>query len=166
MLDLILNLIDKISEWSGKAVSFLICTMAVIVGFEVVARYVFKSPTLWAHELSEMLYGTFIIIGGAFTALKGAHVNMDLVQKAISVKKRALLDVVTFFISIAFLSALFWIGGKTAIKSVMTLEHASTQWSPPLYPIRLMLPLGALLLMLQLFAKFIRDLRILFKGKE
>ena len=166
MLDQILNMIDKISEWTGKTVSFLIFFLALIVGFEVVARYVFGRPTLWAHELSVMMFGTFIIIGGAYTQFKGGHVNMDLVHRLLSTRARALLDMVTFFVALAFLVTLLWVGGKTAIKSVMELEHASTQWGPPIYPFRVMLPLGALLLILQLVAKFIRDLRTFVKGKE
>jgi len=166
MLDKILSVIDAISEWSGKIVSFLILLLALLIGYEVVVRYIFKSPTLWAHELSSMIFGTFIIIGGAFTALKNSHVNMDLVHRSLRTRSRALLDLLTFFIALAFMLTLLWFGGKSAIKSVMTLEHASTQWAPPLYPFRLMLPLGAFLLILQLIAKFIRNLRTLITGRE
>jgi TRAP-type mannitol/chloroaromatic compound transport system permease small subunit len=166
MVDKLLHIIDSISEWTGKTVSFGILLLALIVGYEVAARYLFKSPTLWVHEVSVMFFGTFIIIGGAYTALKGMHVNMDLVHNALSPRIRALLDVLTFFIALPFLGVLLWVGGKSAWKSVMVLEHASTQWGPPIYPFRVMLPLGALLLLLQLVAKLIRDLRILFTKKE
>jgi len=165
-LDKILNIIDQISEWSGKTVSFFICALALIVGYEVVARYIFKSPTLWVHETSAMMFGTFIIIGGAFTAYMGGHVNMDLVQNLLSTRIRALVNVLTFFIAFAFLSAIIWKGGVTAWKSVKMLEHASTQWGPPIYQFRVMLPLGAILLLLQLIAKLIRDIGVLISGKE
>lgn len=166
IIDKCLHVIDAISEWTGKAVSFFIFLLALIVGYEVVARYVFKSPTLWVHEISVMLFGTFIIIGGAYTALKGGHVNMDLVHKALGTRTRALLDILTFTLTLVFLSALLWKGGGAAWKSVRTLEHASTQWAPPLYPFRVMLPLGAALLLLQSIAKLIRDFRTLITGKE
>jgi TRAP-type mannitol/chloroaromatic compound transport system permease small subunit len=44
----------------------------------------------------------------------------------------------------------------------VTLEHDSTQWGPPLYPLRIMLPLGAFLFFLQASAKTVRDLLVLF----
>ena len=91
---------------------------------------------------------------------------MDLIHKALGTRARALLDILTFSLALAFLSALLWKGGATAWKSVKTLEHASTQWGPPIFQFRVMLPLGALLLLLQLIAKFIRDLRTLITGKE
>jgi TRAP-type mannitol/chloroaromatic compound transport system permease small subunit len=165
-LNTLLNTIDRLSEWTGKLVSFFIFLLALIVGYEVVARYVFKSPSIWVHEVSAMIFGTFIIIGGAYTALKGGHVNMDLVQKSLSPRIRLVLDLLTFFVALAFLGAIIWKGGIAAWKSVKILEHASTQWGPPLYPIRVMLPLGAALLLLQLFAKFFRDLRALINRKE
>lgn len=165
-LDKFLRIIDLISEWTGKTVSLFIFLLALIVGYEVVSRYLFKSPTIWVHEVSAMLFGTFIIIGGAFTALKGGHVNMDLLYKSLSLRVRIFLDLLMFLVILAFLGAIIWKGGSTAWKSVKLLEHASTQWGPPIYPFKVMLPLGAILLLLQMIAKFIRDFRTLTTGKE
>lgn len=166
IVDKFLHVIDALSEWTGKAVSFFIFLLACIVGYEVIARYLFKSPTLWVHETSAMFFGTFIIIGGAYTALSGGHVNMDLLHKALGTRTRAFVDILTFSLALAFLGALVWKGGASAWKSVKTLEHASTQWGPPIYHFRVMLPLGALLLLLQVIAKLIRDFRTLISGKE
>ncbi len=55
----ILKVIDSISEWSGKIVSFLVIAFAVVILYEVVARYIFHSPTNWALEISVALYGAF-----------------------------------------------------------------------------------------------------------
>jgi TRAP-type mannitol/chloroaromatic compound transport system permease small subunit len=161
-----LRVIDALSEWTGKTVSFFIFFLALIVGYEVVARYLFRSPTLWVHETSAMLFGTFIIIGGAYTAFRGGHVNMDVIYGSFAPRVRAMLDVLTFFVALAFVGVLVWKGGASALRSLKMLEHASTQWGPPIFPFRIMLPLGASLLLLQLLAKFIRDLTILITGKE
>ena len=154
------------SEWTGKWVSYLILMLAVIVGIEVVSRYGFNHPTLWAHELSAMLFGTFVILGGAYTGIKGLQVNMDVVYNALNPRVRALLDVLTFFIALAFVGVLVWKGWQSAWKSIRVLEHASTQWAPPMYPFKVMLPLGAAMVLVQLTAKFIRDLAILILGEE
>ena len=161
-----LHIVDLVSEWSGRVVCYLIFFLALIVGYEVVARYLFKSPTQWGHELSVMFFGTFIVMGGAYTSLKGGHVNMDVIYGSFSPRIRALLDVFTVLIAFIFVGVLVWKGWESAWRSIKLLEEASTQWGPPLYPFRIMLPLGALLLFLQLFAKFIRDLMTLATGKE
>lgn len=161
-----LNVIDAISEWTGKVVSFLIIALAFLVGFEVVMRYVFQSPTLWAGELSIMIFGTFIIIGGAYTLRQNGHVNMDILHSRFPVRIRALVDIITSFLAFSFAIALLWKGGQSALKSIKALEHASTLWAPPLYPFRTMLPIGAFLLLLQLLAKLIRDIIKLFKTPQ
>ncbi|HKI50056.1 MAG TPA: TRAP transporter small permease subunit [Desulfobacteria bacterium] len=161
-----LRIMDSVSDWSGRVVCYLILFLALIVGYEVVVRYAFDSPTVWVNELSTMFFGTFVILGGAYTALREGHVNMDVIYGTLRPRTRALLDVITMFLAFIFVGVLVWNGWEAALRSLKYMEHASTQWGPPLYPFRIMLPLGALLLFLQLIAKFIRDLMTLFTGKE
>ena len=161
-----LTLIDSLSEWTGKLVSSFIVILAFLVGFEVIARYVFQSPTIWVGELSVMLFGTAIIIGGAYTLYQGGHVNMDIVHQMLPIRIRATIDIITSVLAFAFAVVLLWKGGASAIKSIKAWEHASTLWGPPLYPFRIMLPLGAFLLLLQLMVKFIRDIIQLITGSE
>lgn len=161
--------IDWLSESVGKMAGLLIVVLALIVSYDVVKRYFFGQPTVWAQEMSAMLFGTFIILGGAYTAKENKHVNMDIFYSRFSARGRAILDIVTFFIlTIPFLGILLWKGGEGAWRSVATLEHDSSQWGPPLYPFRIMLPLGALLFLLQAIVKFTRDCRTLRStaGKE
>ena len=161
----VLSLVDSINEWVGKAFSYLVLVLALIVGYEIIMRYGFNRPTIWVNELSAMLFGSFMIIGGAFTARYNGHVGMDIVYNRLSTRWRAILDVVSFFLLfLPLLGVLVWKGGASAWKSVMMLEHDSTQWGPPLYPIRIMLPFGALLFLLQATAKMVRDLMVLFGG--
>ena len=161
-----LHFIDLISDWVGRVVSYLIFFLALIIGYDVLARYLFNSPTRWAYELSIMFFGTFVLLGGAYSAVKGGHVNMDVVYNLFPRRVRALLDVITFFVALAFVGVLLWKGGATAWDSIKILETDSTLWGPPIYPFRTMLPLGAFLLLLQLIAKLIRDVITLITGKD
>jgi TRAP-type mannitol/chloroaromatic compound transport system permease small subunit len=158
----LLGLIDRLSEAVGKGAGFLIVTLALTVCYDVVKRYVFGQPTVWAQELSAMMFGTFIILGGAYTAKDQKHVNMDILYSRFSKRGRAILDIITFFVlTLPFLGVLLWKGGEGAWRSLVALERDSSQWGPPLYPFRIMLPLGALLFLLQAAAKLFRDFRIL-----
>jgi TRAP-type mannitol/chloroaromatic compound transport system permease small subunit len=116
--------------------------------------------------MSDMLFGTIIIIGGAYTLYHDGHVNMDVIYGRLSIRKKAFLDLVTSFFTFSFLIILIWEGGETAWRSLINLERDSTQWAPPIYPIKLMLPLGAFLLFLQVLAKFIRDFLKVTKRSE
>lgn len=161
----VLRFVDFVSEVTGKAVSYFIVCLALVVGYEVAARYLFGSPTRWAMELSAMLFGTFVIIGGAYTLVKGGHVNMDVVYGLFSRRWRAFLDCVTYIVAAIFVGVLLWKGGEAAWRSISMLEHDSTQWGPPIYPFKTMLPIGAFLLFLQLTTKFVRDMIVVIRGK-
>ena len=163
---LLLRAIDSINEGVGKVASPLVVLMAALIGIEVVLRYCFNSPTVWAHETTQYIYGTFIILSGGYVLLHKGHVPMDLLYNRLSPRKRALVDVITAMLFFFFCVLLVWKGGVMAWKAISNLEHSRTVWSPPLYPIKAMIPIGATLLLIQGLAKFIRDLGHLITGKE
>lgn len=166
--NLLVRAIEGAGEGTGRAASYLILVLSLVVGYDVVMRVFFDRPTVWAQEMSAMLFGTFIILGGAATARTEGHVNMDILYNRFSVRGKAILDVVTFFLlTVPFLGVLVWKGGASAWSSILSLEHDSSQWGPPLYPFRTMLPLGALLFLLQATVKMCRDvLTILSPDRE
>lgn len=157
--------IDTLSDRIGHLVAFLIPLLAGVEVYEVVARYVFNAPTIWACELSSMLFGVFVLLGGAHALRRNGHVNMDIIYSRLTLRGKAWLDILTFPLFLAFIGVLIWKGWESAWRSILLLERDSTQWAPPLYPFKLMLPFGCLLLLLQGLAKLIRDIATLI-GKE
>jgi len=49
---------------------------------------------------------------------------------------------------------------------LLLLETTETIWEPPIYPLKLTIPIAGFLLLLQGLAKFIRDLIIVITDKE
>jgi TRAP-type mannitol/chloroaromatic compound transport system permease small subunit len=162
----LLDWIDALSERSGRLICYLVPILAAIEGYEVVVRYGLHSPTIWAHELSAMIFGAFTLLGGAYTLRTGGHVNMDVLYNLLPTRLRALMDILTFFLFLAFVGVLMVKGWEMAWRSITLLEHDSTQWAPPLFPFKLTLPIGAALLLLQGLAKLVRDVRTLIRGKD
>jgi len=165
-LSFFLHVIDNISDWSGKLVSFLIVFMIGLISYEVVLRYIFNAPTIWSHETSLFLYGAYAILAGAYTLRHRWHVNMDIVYARLSQRQRAIVDLLTSALFFVFCIVLLWHGGQFALRSLQLLETTTTPWDPPLYPLKLTIPVAAFLLLLQGLAKFIRDLIIAITGKE
>jgi len=151
------HFIDNISKWTGRVVSFLIVVLTSLICLEVVARYLLNRPTIWVHETSAMLMGAYIIFGGAYTLYTGGHVNMDVVYGRLLPKNKALIDVITFWFFLLFCGGLLWMGGDSAWRALRNLEHSGSLWNPPIYPFKLILPIGVFLLLLQGLAKFVRD---------
>ena len=61
MLDRISGAIDQLSIWSGKAVSWLIFPMFMVLFYEVLVRK-FWQPTIWANDLATMCYGAHFFL--------------------------------------------------------------------------------------------------------
>lgn len=160
----VLHIIDNISEWSGKIISLLIPCIVVIMTYEVVARYIFNSPTLWAYESTIFLFGGSMILGGAYTLRHRAHVNVDIVYEHLSPRGKAILDLITATLFFLFVGVLVWKGLEFGLTSVRYFEHTDSQWSPPIYFFKMSLPIGAGLIFLQGLAKFIRDLTTAVTG--
>jgi len=165
-LSLFLRVIDNINDRTGKIISFLIIFTVACILYEVVMRSIFHTPTIWCHELSTFLYGAFIVMGGGYTLRHKAHVNVDIVYARLSQRGRAIVDLLTSTVFFCFCVVLLWHGGQFAWKSLLLLETTETNWGPPIYPLKLTIPIAAFLLLLQGLAKFIRDLNIAIMDKE
>lgn len=153
-----MKFIDNLSDREGKIFAFLIYPMWGLLVFEVVMRYGLDRPTIWSHELCGFIYGTHLVLGGAYALRYGAHVNVDILYNRFPLRTRAILDLVTWILFYILCAALIWKGGAIAWRSVSVLEHSDTVWGPPIWPIKLVVPLGTTLMALQGVTKTIRDI--------
>jgi len=161
ILKAFLKLIDTVNDKVGNFLSYFLFFFFLLLLMEVVLRYFFNSPTVWANELAQMLFGAYAILAGGYILRTGGHVNVDILYSRLSRKQRAVLDIVTSSLFFLFCGMLLVYGGSLAWDSLARFEHSQSAWNPPLYPAKLMIPLAALLLMLQGLAKLIRDILIL-----
>jgi len=161
ILKAFLKFIDAVNERVGNLLSYFLFFFFVLLLMEVVLRYFFNSPTVWANELAQMLFGAYAILAGGYILRTGGHVNVDILYSRLSRKQKAVLDIVTSSLFFLFCGMLLVYGGSLAWDSLARFEHSQSAWNPPLYPAKLMIPLAALLLMLQGLAKLIRDILIL-----
>ena len=141
--------------------------MAGVVGYEVTLRYGFDSPTLWGNPLAQMLFGAYAVLGGAYALRYHSHVSMDALYARFTPRVKAILDLITSLAFFFALSFLLWLGWSLGLESVMTLETSEvTPWHQPIWPVKLMILIAAVLIVLQGLAKFIRDFHIAVTGRE
>lgn len=158
--------VDRLNDLVGKAVSFLIYPMVAILVWEVTSRYLFNSPTIWAHELSALLYAVFFLLGGAYTLRWNAHICVDVLSARLPPRVRAALDLLTWLLFYVFCGVMLWQGSQAAWKSFLRMERASTVWEPYVWPVKCFIPLAALLMLLQGFTKTVKDLHLALTGRE
>jgi TRAP-type mannitol/chloroaromatic compound transport system permease small subunit len=147
-------------------VAFMMLPTLIIMMWEIVMRYFFNKPSLWAYETSLFMYGSYIALGGAYTLLVSGHVNVDIFWGRLSPRWRSIVDVITSTLFFLFVGLLFKESLEATVNAWQIGEHTMTQWSPPYYPLRTSLPVASFLLLLQGLAKLIRDLNTAITGKE
>jgi len=162
----LLKIIDGISEWSGKLFSYLLWPGVAVLIYEVVARHLFNAPTIWAHGTTQRIFAVYYFICGAYVSLYRDHITMDLIYTRFSLRKRAFLDIIGFLFFFSFCGVLLWYGTRYAWTSLIQLEPCNTPFRAPLYPIKLAIPLGALLILLQELANLWRNVYIAITGKQ
>jgi len=162
----VLKVIDSISDWSGRISSFLVLVITGVILFEVISRFVFGKPTIWAYEISLALYGIYVALIGAYTLVHGVHVNVDILYAGFSQRTRAGVNVFTWLIFFLWCGVLVWTGWIRGLESLVIRERESTAFGCPIYPVKLSLAIGGSLLLLQGAAEYIRNVYTFITGKK
>ena len=162
----ILSAIDRVSRFIGKTVSYIMFLVVAIVCYEVLMRYIFHRPTLWASEAMIFCCGFVYVLGSAWTLLDDRHVKIDILSEKLSPRGKRLMNVITFSFFALYMLMMLREGGRFAWESIELAETSGSPWDPPVYPLKIAFVVGILLLILQGTSKFIRDLYFVITGKE
>ncbi len=157
----LLHWIESISKYTGVCSCFFIVILIGVVLYEVAMRYVFNVSQVWAYEMSVFLFGSLFVLGGAYALLHQAHVRMDIIYSKLPDKKRAIMDIVTFVFFLIFIGCLIWKGWTAGLKAFQVVEKTNSVWEPVVWPIKMVIPFGAFLVLLQGIANLIRSILIL-----
>ncbi|HEX78192.1 MAG TPA: TRAP transporter small permease subunit [Dehalococcoidia bacterium] len=161
-----LKIIDFISLWTGRAVSFFMYVIAGLICYDVILRYAFHNPTIWVLETSFMIFGGYFMVAGAYNLFIGGHVKLDIVYRRLSLRTQGILDSITFVFFFVFIGILFWQGYDFAAESWRVREiNPDSVWKPAFYPIKTAIPVAVGLLGLQGLAEFTRSIYQAVTGK-
>ncbi|WP_203560839.1 TRAP transporter small permease subunit [Jiella pacifica] len=156
--------IDRLSFYSGEFVSYWAVIAVFVYYYEVVARYVFNSPTNWAHEGMYLMFGMQYLIMGAYAMLTESHVRVDIFYAPLSPRRKALADILTSVFFFIFAGVLLVTGWIFAADATRVSEVSFTDWQLAYWPFKWAIVVGALLLVLQGVAKLAQDFRTLASG--
>jgi len=155
----IADLLDAIAEVAGKIVSVALLFMILSVALEIILRLFTGHPLLWTFEVSLFLFGGYVMLLGGYALKCESHVRLDFFYGRASRKTKAVLDLATFPFFLLFICILFYISFEAAYETWEVNERSQSLWAPILFPIKLTIPIGALLMLLAGVAKFIRNCR-------
>jgi TRAP-type mannitol/chloroaromatic compound transport system permease small subunit len=161
-----LHAADHISTWVGKAFSWLIVALMLLVVIEVFKRYALNAPTAWVYDVSNMFYGTLFMMGGAYTLAQDGHVRGDFLYGNFRPRTQASIDLVLY---IAFflpgIAALTWSGWTYFQDSLRIHEQTFNAEALPVYPFKFIIPLAGGLVLMQGISEIVRCIVCLKTGE-
>jgi TRAP-type mannitol/chloroaromatic compound transport system permease small subunit len=162
------RIIDGFTEAVGKIVAWCIAPMIVGVTYEVVVRYFFNEPTIWAYDVAYLMTGSMFMLGAAYTLKRGAHIRTDLFWDRFSERTRGTIDAVAYLLFFyPGLALLFATSLDDAIYSYQIDERADqTAWHPVLWPFKAVIPVSAALLMIQGVSELAKSLYAARTGRR
>jgi len=155
----VIRVIDSMSEWSGQIFCWLIIPLVGSLTYEVFARYLFSAPTVWAFDVSYMLYGSLFMLGAGYALQRGGHIRTDMLYQNWSPRRQGAVDAVCYlFLFFPAMLFLFWMGGVEAWHAWQIGERSDqSPWRPIIYPFKMVIPLTALMLLAQGVSEFLKS---------
>ena len=172
------HVIYGVNRSIGVAVMYGVFVLMMILLWSTVSK-TFFIPSLWTLEMAQFTMVAYYMLGGPYALLAGSNVRMDLFYGNWSLRRKAMVDVVTviflmFFLGVLLTGALgstayslgywgvdyvqfFW-GLIVGDNQVGRLERSSTAWQPYLWPIKVVMIIGIVLMLLQAVSELIKDL--------
>jgi len=170
--------VEKTNLFVGKMMAYVSMLCVVVISFEVTMRYVFNLPTNWGHELMYSLFAMYYVMVVGVVHYWRAHVRVDVIYAKRSPRTKAIMDLATSVFFYAFVLVyiytswnFYWSSqmmnaGNTFLGIEIIGEASFTDWAPPYYPIKFLMPFGGVLLLLQGIVWTIRDIHMVKTGRE
>ncbi len=152
------NVFDKIAIFLGRVTMVIIVILLSVMIFEVIMRYVFERPTLWANELSLWLAGFVFLLAGLYAMQQRSHIRIFIVYDILPRGMQRACDTVSTLLILGFVFGLVWGGFGEAYSQFFRWETLGTAFDPPI-PATLspMILIVVALVALQAVSNLVRD---------
>ncbi|MCC2098210.1 MAG: TRAP transporter small permease subunit, partial [Hyphomicrobiales bacterium] len=154
--------IDWITYRIGKLMGWLVLAAVLVSSLNAMSRYLFNlSSNAWL-ELQWYLFGAVVLLGAAYTLQQNEHIRIDIINARLKPRTRNLIDVaghLLFLIPLCLM--MVWFGAPFFLRSFTSGEISSSAGGLIIWPAKLLIPSGFLLLLLQAFSELIKRIAIM-----
>ena len=150
---------NKIVKYSGYLASGLFITIGFIVSYEVIARYIFNSPTIWVNEVSRFLqiWATYLALTYSFH--KKDFIRITVIYDKLNESGKKVLDFISFIFILIFSSFVVYYGWLIAYDSLKVGRTSSTILDVPSFLTEFAIPLCFAFLVLRVIFEIIKYFR-------
>jgi len=162
--------LEKISEWCGRAVSWCVLVMVLIISYDVFMRFVFSISSGALQELEWHLFAIVFLLGASYTLKHDGHVRVDIFYQSryMSEVKRAWIDLLGTFLFLFPFCILIIVSSWDFVANSYAIAEGSPDAGglPYRYLLKAAIPLGFSLLFIQGLAIVLRSIDTIFYSSE
>jgi TRAP-type mannitol/chloroaromatic compound transport system permease small subunit len=158
--------LEALSEWIGRAVSWLTLGMVLVTFLVVLLRYAFDLGWIAMQESVLYMHGVVFMFGAVYTLRRNGHVRVDIFYRKFGRRGRRLVDLLGALLLLApTCIVIVWTSWEYVISAWVVQEGSPEAGGlPGLFLLKSLLLLMPLLLLLQALAGAARDLVLLLAG--
>lgn len=123
---------DRSSLFIGRVTMMLVALLTTVMLYEVLLRYVFEAPTLWANELSLWLAGFVFLCAGLYAMQQRSHIRIFLIYDQMPRTLQRVCDCISTLLIVSFAFFLIYGGYGEAFQKFMRWETFGTAFDPPI----------------------------------
>ncbi|MHA6262553.1 TRAP transporter small permease subunit [Arenibacterium sp. CAU 1754] len=123
---------DTLSLVTSRIAMILVVFVVIVMFYEVVSRYVFSRPTLWANELSLWIAAFVFLFAGQYAMQQRSHIRIYVIYDMMPRWMQKTSDVISVVLILGFAFALVWGGYLDAKTRMLRMETFGTAWDPPI----------------------------------
>lgn len=153
-LSLAASAVTRLNHTLFNVTVWLMAVVVPVMLYEVVARYLFNAPTVWGMELAVLLFGPYFLLGGPYLLHLKGHVALDLMRQRLDTAWQRRLDLVNYPVIVVFCAILLYFSAPAAWSAWNYKETSFSAWNPPIWPVKVTVPLALALMMLQALAEW------------
>ncbi|OKH88141.1 TRAP transporter small permease subunit [Thalassospira sp. TSL5-1] len=112
--------------------SILLLVIVGVTFYEVVARYIFKSPTIWANELALWLSAIVFLAAGLYAMQRQQHLRITVLYDASPSWLQRIFDLITLICTLTFCLGVAWFGAPSSWNALINWEPYGSAWNPPI----------------------------------
>ena len=149
--------IDALNERIGLGISWALLLAVLICSGNALVRYTFNTSSNAWLEIQWYLFGAIFLLAGSYTLRRNEHVRIDVIVGRFSKRTQVWIDVFgfLFFLLPATLLILYF-AVPFAMESIRNQEVSSNAGGLIVWPAKILIPIGFLMLTLQGISELIK----------
>jgi TRAP-type mannitol/chloroaromatic compound transport system permease small subunit len=162
--------LERVSEWTGRAVAWLTLPMVVGTFVIVTLRYAFDTGWIWMQESVIWMHAAVFMLAAAYTLRDDEHVRVDIFYRKLDPRGRALVDIAGTVLLLLPMMGFILLVSFDYVAVSWSIREGSREAGGLPYPfvplLKSVIPATALLVILQAIAKLLANFALLRRGTQ